>query len=192
MDQNQNKIGSLDGSDIATLAGGCFWCLEAVFSEMEGVHNVTSGYTGGSTINPSYEDVSTGKTGHAESVQIEFDPRIISFEEILKIFFTMHNPTTMNRQGFDVGSQYRSAIFHHSDEQKKIALSVIRRLDSEKIWGDPIVTEVTPFEHFYKAEDYHQGYYEHNQQKPYCQFVINPKVAKLRKEYYDRLKKPSS
>jgi peptide-methionine (S)-S-oxide reductase len=188
----QNQFDREDRHEVATLAGGCFWCLEAVFSEIEGVHDVTAGYSGGMTSNPSYEDVSTGSTGHAEAVQIVFDPKVISFEEILKIFFTTHDPTTLNRQGPDIGSQYRSAIFFHSEAQKKIAQNIIQRLAIEKIWSAPIVTEVKPFEYFYKAEDYHQKYYQRNQQAPYCQLVINPKLAKLRREYQHKLKSPAA
>ena len=188
----QNQFDREDSHEVATLAGGCFWCLEAIFSEIDGVHDVTSGYSGGITTAPSYEDVSTGSTGHAEAVQITFDPKVISFAEILKVFFITHDPTTLNRQGPDIGSQYRSAIFFHSEAQKKIAQNIIQRLDSEKIWGAPIVTEVKPFEHFYKAEDYHQKYYQRNQQAPYCQLVINPKLAKLRGEYQHKLKRPAA
>jgi len=188
----QNQFGRGDRHEVATLAGGCFWCLEAVFREIDGVYDVTSGYSGGTTTNPSYEDVSTGSTGHAEAVQITFDPKVISFEEILKIFFTVHDPTTLNRQGPDTGSQYRSAVFFHSEAQKKIAQNIIQRLNIEKIWGAPIVTEVKPLVHFYPAEDYHQKYYQRNREAPYCRLVINPKLAKLRGEYRHKLKRPVS
>lgn len=187
----QNQFGRGNRREVATLAGGCFWCLEAVFSEIEGVQDVTSGYSGGTTTDPSYQDVSTGSTGHAEAVQITFDPKVVSFEEILKVFFTMHDPTTLNQQGPDIGSQYRSAIFFHSEAQKKIAQNIIQRLDIEKIWGAPIATEVKPLVHFHPAEDYHQKYYQRNREAPYCQLVINPKLAKLRGEYQHRLKRPA-
>lgn len=185
----QNQFEREDRREVATLAGGCFWCLEAVFSEIEGVHDITSGYSGGTTTDPSYQDVSTGSTGHAEAVQITFDPKVISFEEILKVFFSLHDPTTLNRQGPDTGSQYRSAVFFHSQAQKKTTQNIIQRLAIEKIWGAPIVTEVKPLVHFYPAEDYHQKYYQRNREAPYCQLVINPKLAKLRGEYRHKLKR---
>ncbi len=174
--------------EVATLAGGCFWCLEAVFDDLKGVVDVVSGYSGGSVAAPSYRDVCTGTTGHAEVVQVTFDPTQISFREILEVFFTIHDPTTLNRQGADVGTQYRSAIFYHSPEQKATAESVIQEIQGQKVWDDPIVTEVTPFQAFYPAEDYHQEYFAHNQYQPYCQVVIAPKVAKFRKHYLERLK----
>ncbi|HVN53833.1 MAG TPA: peptide-methionine (S)-S-oxide reductase MsrA [Anaerolineaceae bacterium] len=174
--------------EVATLAGGCFWCLEAVFDHLKGVEDVVSGYSGGTVPNPSYHAVSSGTTGHAEVVQVTFDPGQISFKELLEVFFTIHNPTTPNRQGADVGTQYRSAIFYHSPEQKDTAGQVIRELEENRIWDDPIVTEVKPFEAFYPAEDYHQEYYEKNPYQPYCQVVIAPKVAKFRQHYMDRLK----
>ena len=176
--QSQNDLTS--GNEVATLGGGCFWCLEAIFSEVEGIEKVVSGYSGGTVINPSYEKVCTGSTGHAEVVQLTFDPQEISFEQILQIFFAIHDPTTPNRQGADVGSQYRSAIFYHNEEQRNIAEQVIRELDSANVWDNPIVTEVTPFQGFYPAEDYHQKYYNRNPEQPYCQVVIAPKLAKLR------------
>ena len=175
--------------EVATLAGGCFWCLEAVFTELKGVENAVSGYSGGKVVNPSYDDVCTGTTGHAETVQIAYDPNVISFGELLDVFFTVHDPTTLNRQGSDVGTQYRSAVFYHDEKQKQIAESKIQQLDKAGIWDSPIVTEVTPFESFYAAEDYHQGYFGRNREEPYCQVVINPKLAKLRKLYLHKLKK---
>jgi peptide-methionine (S)-S-oxide reductase len=173
----------------ATLAGGCFWCLEAVYDELKGVHSVESGYAGGHVENPSYRDVCTGNTGHAEVVQIRFDPEVISYRDLLNVFFTIHDPTTLNRQGADIGTQYRSAIFYHDDEQKKIAEEVIRELNVQKIWDNPIVTEVTRFDKFYVAEDYHQEYYANNPYQPYCQVVVAPKVAKFRKHFLQMLKK---
>ncbi len=173
----------------ATLAGGCFWCLEAVYDELKGVHSVESGYAGGHVDNPSYRDVCTGNTGHAEVVQIQFDPNIVSYRDLLNVFFTIHDPTTLNRQGADVGTQYRSAIFYHDEEQKKITEEVIKDLNAKKIWDNPIVTEVTKFDKFYKAEDYHQEYFAHNPYQPYCQVVVAPKVAKFRKHFIEMLKK---
>jgi peptide-methionine (S)-S-oxide reductase len=187
MSQNNQQSGS--HTEVATLGGGCFWCLEAVFVELQGVERVVSGYTGGSVPNPTYRQICTGITGHAEVVQVHFDPSGISYREILHVFFAMHDPTTLNRQGADVGTQYRSAIFYHSQEQKEIAEEVIREFEEEKIWYDPIVTEVVPLDTFYEAEEYHQDYFKRNPQQPYCQFVVAPKVAKLRKEYADRLKR---
>ncbi len=175
--------------EVATLAGGCFWCLEAVFDELQGVEKVESGYSGGQVTNPNYHQVCTGTTGHAEVVQITFDPQVVSFKEILQVFFTIHDPTTLNRQGADVGTQYRSAIFHHTPEQKEIAEQVIAELSAEKVWDDPLVTEVTAFSAFYPAEDYHRDYYQRNPRQPYCQAVIAPKVAKFRKYYLDKLKR---
>jgi peptide-methionine (S)-S-oxide reductase len=167
----------------ATLANGCFWCTEAVFQRLKGVHSVISGYTGGARPNPSYEQVSTGATGHAEALQIEFDPQVISYETLLDIFFATHDPTTLNRQGNDVGTQYRSAIFYHNDEQKKVAQEKILELETDKAFADPIVTEITPLETFYDAEDYHKNYYENNKDKPYCTYVIRPKLQKLLEKY---------
>lgn len=175
--------------EVATLGGGCFWCLEAVFDELEGVVDVVSGYSGGHVPNPSYEAVCTGRTGHAEVVQITFDPDVISYRDLLRVFFSIHDPTTRNRQGADVGPQYRSVIFYHSPAQKAVAEDVIAELDAAGIWGRPIVTEVTPFQAFYPAEDYHQEYYRRNPYQGYCQVVIAPKVAKFRKEFMDRLKR---
>ena len=177
------------GKEIATLAGGCFWCLEAVFDDLKGVESVESGYMGGKTANPSYEDVCSGETGHAEVVQLTFDPKQVSFKEILEVFFVIHDPTTLDRQGNDVGTQYRSAIFHHSAEQNAAAEQVIRNLGAAKIYDDPIVTEVVPASKFYVAEDYHQEYFRRNPAQPYCAFVVKPKVAKFRKHFLEKLKK---
>lgn len=175
--------------EVATLAGGCFWCLEAVFDDLEGVHDVVSGYAGGAVPNPSYEQVCAGTTGHAEVVQITFDPTVISFREILDVFFTIHDPTTLNRQGPDAGTQYRSAIFYHTPEQKATAEQLIADLDASGIWGAPIVTGVAPFTAFYPAEEYHQEYFRRNPSQPYCVMIVAPKVAKVRKQYRARLKK---
>jgi peptide-methionine (S)-S-oxide reductase len=170
-----------------TLGGGCFWCLEAAFKELKGVKKVISGYAGGSVKNPGYREVCSGSTGHAEVVQITFDPAIISFDEILNVFFSIHDPTTLNRQGNDVGTQYRSIILYHSGNQKEKALSYIQKLEDEKIWKNKIVTEVEPIQKFYPAEDYHQDYYENNPSQPYCSFVINPKMNKFRKKFSEML-----
>lgn len=179
-----------DGAlEVATLAGGCFWCLEAVFLELEGVHAVQSGYSGGRVDHPNYRQVCSGTTGHAEVVQITFDPAVLSFEDLLRVFFTIHDPTTRDRQGADVGTQYRSAIFHHSAEQEQAARRVIAELEANAVWKDPVVTEVAPFERFWPAEDYHDEYYRRNPDQPYCRVVIEPKVAKFRKEYFSRLKR---
>ncbi len=182
--------GASKGSlETATLGGGCFWCLEPVFEELDGVKNVIVGYAGGSTENPSYNDVGRGTTGHAEVVQITFDEGAISFEEILGVFFSVHDPTTPDRQGADVGTQYRSLILFHSLEQETAARSVIEYLEAEDVFQNPIVTEIQPFESFYEAEDYHQDYYEKNPYAGYCQAVIAPKMQKFRKRYGERLKK---
>jgi peptide-methionine (S)-S-oxide reductase len=175
-------------TETATLGGGCFWCLEAVFEQVEGVETVRSGYSGGARPNPSYEQVCSGATGHAEVVQIQFDPSKTSYREVLQIFFSIHNPTTLNRQGNDVGTQYRSVIFYHSDQQRDSAQKVIEELEQSKVFSDPIVTELAPLDTFYPAESYHQEYYRQNPGQPYCQFVINPKVAKFRTQYFDKLK----
>ena len=175
--------------ETATLAGGCFWCLEAIYDELRGIEDVVSGYSGGSVPNPSYEMVCTGTTGHAEVVQITFDSKVISFKQILQVFFTIHDPTTLNRQGPDVGTQYRSAIFYHSPEQKATAEQLIAELEASKVWDHPIVTKVTPFERFYPAEAHHQEYFKRNPDQAYCRIVIAPKVAKFRKRYLDELKK---
>ena len=177
-------------TEVATLAGGCFWCLEAVFDQFQGVESVESGYMGGDSPNPSYEDICTGDTGHAEVVRVTFDPAIVGFRDLLAVFFTIHDPTTPDRQGNDVGTQYRSAIFFHSPEQERAAREVIARLSAEKLWSNPIVTEVVPASTFWQAEDYHQEYFERvGSQNPYCSFVVEPKVAKFRKAFTDRLKK---
>jgi peptide-methionine (S)-S-oxide reductase len=175
--------------ELATLGGGCFWCLEAVYAELKGVEQVVSGYAGGTVPNPSYYEVCEEVTGHAEVVQLAFDPREISFAEILQVFFTIHDPTTLNRQGADIGTQYRSVIFYHNEDQQKIAEDTIRELTSAQIWDAPIVTEVTPFEVFYRAEDAHQEYFRRNRALPYCQYVIAPKVAKVRKVFVERFKR---
>lgn len=177
-----------DGRQVATLGGGCFWCLEAVYDELDGVSKVESGYSGGTVANPTYRQVGAGTTGHAEVVQITFDPTIVSFKEILEVFFGIHDPTTLNRQGADMGPQYRSAIFYHSEEQKAVAEQTIAQLDSAQIWDKPIVTEVAPFGAFFVAEDYHQEYYRRNSGLPYCQVVITPKVSKFRQKFAHRLK----
>jgi peptide-methionine (S)-S-oxide reductase len=174
--------------ELATLAGGCFWCLEAVFEQLRGVEKVVSGYSGGKTPNPDYRQVCNGNTGHAEVVQVTFDPAVLSYADLLNVFFATHDPTTLNRQGADVGTQYRSAIFYHSPEQQAVAQERIKELDAAKIWDRPIVTEVAPLTTFYPAEDYHQGYYRGNPTQGYCQAVISPKVAKFRKQFVDRLK----
>jgi peptide-methionine (S)-S-oxide reductase len=173
--------------EIATLASGCFWCTEAVFKIIRDVEKVESGYSGGSKPNPTYEEVSSGRTGHAEAVQVTFDPSVISFREILEIFFGTHDPTTMNRQGPDVGTQYRSAIFYHDETQKATAEAVIAELNKEGIWDKPIVTQVMPFKVFYKAEDYHKDYYAKHPESAYCQQVITPKITKLQQRYYSKL-----
>ena len=168
---------------IATVGGGCFWCLEAVFQEVEGVSRVVSGYAGGHVDNPTYQQVCLELTGHAEVVQITFDPQIVSFGQLLEIFFTIHDPTTLNRQGADQGSQYRSAIFYHSEEQRDVANATIERLTRDGVWAQPIVTEVAPLAKFYPAEGYHQNYYRNNPVQPYCLMVVRPKVAKYREKF---------
>jgi len=177
-------------TEVATLAGGCFWCLEAVFDQFQGVESVESGYMGGDSPNPSYEDICTGDTGHAEVVRVTFDPAVVGFRDLLAVFFTIHDPTTPNRQGNDVGTQYRSAIFFHTPEQELAARETVARLDARKLWANPIVTEVVPATTFWQAEDYHQEYFQRvGSQNPYCTFVVEPKVAKFRKHFTDRLKK---
>lgn len=175
--------------EIATLANGCFWCTEAIFSRVKGIKSVIPGYSGGSTSNPSYEQVCTGITGHAEAIQIEFDSKIISFEKILDIFWHTHDPTTLNRQGNDVGTQYRSAIFYHDECQKDIAEKLKKELEKEDVFKNPIVTEITPFSKFYPAENYHKEYFENNRNASYCSFVIDPKIQKLLQKYSDKIKK---
>ena len=174
--------------EITTLAGGCFWCLEAVYDGMEGVLSVESGYMGGRQPNPTYHDVCTGRTGHAEVVQVTFDPDVASYRDILEVFFAIHDPTTLNRQGNDAGTQYRSAIFYHSDEQRATAEDVIRELTAAKAFHDPIVTEVAPASAFYVAEDYHQEYFANNPQQPYCSYVVAPKVQKFRHKFAKKVK----
>nr|WP_272505732.1 peptide-methionine (S)-S-oxide reductase MsrA [Salinibacter ruber] len=171
----------------ATLGGGCFWCLEAVYEEVDGVTEIVSGYAGGHVQAPSYRQVCSGTTGHAEVVQLTYDPSVIAYRDLLEIFFTIHNPTTKDQEGADVGPQYRSIILHHDDEQREIAEGLIERLEANGVFGDPIVTEVEPLDTFYEAEDKHQDYYERNPAQPYCQSVISPKVAKLRKKHADKL-----
>ena len=188
---NDNGNTRPDGKASATLAGGCFWCLEAVYVELEGVEKVVSGYAGGAIPNPSYEQVCSGRTGHAEIVQVTFDPGVVTYEDLLGVFFTIHDPTTLNRQGNDVGTQYRSAIFYHDDEQKAAAEQAIREITDARIWSRPIVTEIVPLTDFYAAEAYHQDYFKNNPYQPYCQVVVAPKVAKFRKQYFSRLKKQS-
>jgi peptide-methionine (S)-S-oxide reductase len=175
--------------EVATLAGGCFWCLEAVFDELKGVESVESGYSGGHVPNPSYAQVCDDNTGHAEVVRVTFDPQVISYHDLLKVFFTIHDPTTLNRQGNDVGTQYRSAIFYHSPEQKATAEQVIQELTEAHLWDHPIVTELTPFKQFYMAEDYHQEYFKKNPFQGYCRAIIAPKVAKFRQKFVEQLKK---
>jgi peptide-methionine (S)-S-oxide reductase len=173
--------------ETATFAGGCFWCTEAIFSELRGVSSVLPGYSGGSAPNPSYEQVCTGKTAHAEAIQIVFDPTVISFRDLLLIFFSTHDPTTPNRQGHDVGTQYRSAVFYHSPEQQRTTLEVVQQITTEHLWKSPIVTQVMPFQAFYPAEEYHREYFRRNPTQAYCRMVIEPKVAKFRKQFLARL-----
>lgn len=175
--------------DTITLGGGCYWCVEAVYENLNGVKSVVSGFSGGRTANPSYEEVSTGKTGFAEVVQITYDKNITNLDDIFKVFFTVHDPTTLNRQGADVGNQYRSVIFYKNEEQKNAANNIINALKKAKVYNDPIVTAVEPFTKFYKAEDYHQNYYDNNKNQPYCKMVIQPKIEKFEKVFKDKLKK---
>jgi peptide-methionine (S)-S-oxide reductase len=176
--------------ETATLGGGCFWCTEAVYSELKGVVKVLPGYSGGSVPDPTYEEVCTGRTGHAEVVQVGFDPAQITYREILQIFFTVHDPTTLNRQGADVGTQYRSVVFYHSEEQRKVAQEVLRQVEEERLWPRRPVTEIVPLSVFYPAEEYHKDYFRRNPGQGYCQAVIAPKVAKFRHRYADRLRRP--
>ena len=187
---NSTHIHSKNDKDleITTLANGCFWCTEAIFSRVKGIKSIIPGYSGGSTSNPSYEQVCTGITGHAEAIRIEYDPKIISFEKILDIFWHTHDPTTLNRQGNDVGTQYRSAIFYHDENQKNIAEKSKKELEKEGFFKNPIVTEIIPFSNFYPAEDYHKEYYENNRNAPYCSFVIDPKIQKLLQKYSNKIK----
>lgn len=182
MKDNDNNL------ENATLGGGCFWCLEAIYDQLEGVIDVTSGYSGGKTAHPSYREICSGLTGHAEVVQITYDPSIISYKDLLDMFFDIHDPTTLNRQGNDVGTQYRSVIFYHNDFQKNIANQLIKNIEARKLWSNPVVTEVAEFTDFYPAEEYHQEYYQHNTYQPYCQVVIAPKLEKFRKMYKNRIK----
>ena len=184
-EKNQMENSNLE---LATFGAGCFWCVEAIFQRVDGVEKVVSGYSGGDVKNPSYKEVCNGTTGHAEVVQLKFDPDVISYGDILQAFFATHDPTTLNRQGADVGTQYRSAIFYHSAAQKETAETIIAQLNEAGIWPNPIVTEVVPLEKFYVAEDYHQDYYKYNSQQPYCQVVISPKLAKFRKAFAEQLK----
>lgn len=188
MSQEKSRTNSPKRIEVTTLGGGCFWCTEAVFSQLKGVEKIEPGYSGGNTENPSYEQVSTGKTGHAEVAQITFDPAVISFKEILQIFFSTHDPTSLNRQGVDIGTQYRSVIFYHDDEQKAIAEQVIKEFSDEGAFDAPIVTQVEPLKVFYKAEDYHKEYYKRHPEQPYCRVVIAPKMAKFRQLYLSKLK----
>lgn len=174
--------------DIATLAGGCFWCTEAVFARLKGVISVIPGYSGGSKPNPTYDEVCSGTTDHAEAIQIKFDPTQISFEKLLDVFWQLHDPTTLNRQGTDVGTQYRSSIFYHSDDQKKVAKKSRERVEKSKMYKDKLVTEIVPFKEFYKAENYHKNYFDSNRQEPYCQIVIDPKIQKLYKLFPNKIK----
>lgn len=176
-------------SEVATFGGGCFWCVEAAFQQLRGIEKIVSGYAGGARPNPTYEQVCTGATGHAEVAQITFDPSVISYRDMLGVLFTIHDPTTLNRQGNDIGTQYRSVIFYHSPEQERIARETIAQLEREKVFDDPIVTEVQPLPAFYPAEDYHRDYYNRNPNQPYCVAVVASKVAKVRKAYFDRLAK---
>ena len=186
---NQNhKEMKASASETITLGAGCFWCVEAIFSRIDGVLKVESGYSGGSAVNPTYREVCNGNTGHTEVVQVTFDPEVIPLAKILEIYFKTHDPTTLNRQGADVGFQYRSVIFYHSQEQKKIAEEIKAELEKARIWNSPVVTAIEPFKNFYKAEDYHQEYYENNKNQPYCRMVITPTVDKLEKVFADYLK----
>jgi peptide-methionine (S)-S-oxide reductase len=176
------------GTETATFAGGCFWCTEAAFEQLEGVGDVTSGYCGGHTENPTYEAVCSGETGHAEAVQVEYDPDVVGYEELLAVFFTVHDPTTLNRQGPDVGSQYRSAIFTHDEAQRDLAESFVEELEAEGAYDDPIVTEIDDLETFHVAEEYHQNYYEKNPGDAYCQFNADPKIRKVREKFADKVR----
>jgi peptide-methionine (S)-S-oxide reductase len=191
-DSSRNTINdslATEGLAIATLGGGCFWCIEAVFDELQGVSKVVSGYTGGATKNPTYKEVCYGNSGHAEVINVYFDPKIVSFEDILRVFFHVHDPTTLNRQGNDIGTQYRSAIFYHDEAQKDSSKKIIDEFEKNKLWNDKIITEVSKFALFYSAEGYHQEYYKLNGHEPYCQYVISPKMKKFRTVFKDRLKK---
>jgi peptide-methionine (S)-S-oxide reductase len=190
--QDDHEFNSDNGrkiNDVATLGGGCFWCLEAVYQQINGVSNVESGYSGGDVPDPSYEAVCAGQTGHAEVVQVTYDTEIISYQKILGIFFGIHDPTTLNRQGADVGTQYRSVIFYHKSQQREEAHALIRDMEATEIWDDPIVTKIVPFVSFYRAEDYHQNYFKNNPDQSYCRVVVAPKVAKFRKEFASDLRR---
>jgi methionine-S-sulfoxide reductase len=187
--KDSNKMINPSNLDTITLGGGCYWCVEAVYENLNGVKSVVSGFSGGKTTNPTYREVCTGETGHAECVQITYDKTVTSLDEIFKVFFTVHDPTTLNRQGADEGTQYRSVIFYKNEEQKKAAQTIITALKKEKIYSSPIVTTLEPYTKFYKAEEYHQNYYENNKNKPYCRMVIQPKLEKFEKIFNDRLKK---
>lgn len=184
-----NEMNSSDSVKTATLGSGCFWCSEAIFQQLKGIISVKPGYSGGHIKNPGYKEVCTGNTGHAEVAQITYNPQEVSYAEILEVFWQTHDPTTLNRQGNDVGTQYRSVIFFHDEEQKKIATELKNDLEKEKIWNDPIVTQIVPFEVFYVAEDYHHNYYNNNADQPYCRYVITPKIEKFRKVFGDKIKK---
>lgn len=187
--ETMEPIQKYEGSETATFGAGCFWCVEAVFQQLEGVYTVASGYSGGARANPTYEQVCSGGTGHAEVIQIAFDPKVISFEELLEVFWSVHDPTTLNRQGGDVGTQYRSVIFYHSEKQKELALKYKDELNKSGAYSSSLVTEVAPFTAFYKAEGYHQNYYNENSKQPYCSLVISPKLEKFKKVFKDKLKK---
>lgn len=189
VNNKQTTKGSMKNLEKATFASGCFWCTEAVYERVKGVESVVSGYAGGKTPNPTYEEVCSGSTGYAEAVQITYDPSVITYDELLEIFWRTHDPTTLNRQGNDVGTQYRSVIFYHNDEQKKLAEEYKKKLDQSGAWDKPIVTQIVPFTNFYKAENYHQNYYENNPNQGYCAFVIAPKVEKFEKVFKNKLKK---
>jgi peptide-methionine (S)-S-oxide reductase len=186
--QNTNMTMKDTGLKTAVFAGGCFWCTEAIFNELKGVKKVVSGYSGGKVANPTYKQVCTGLTGHAECTQITYDPEVVTFAELLEVFWMTHDPTTLNRQGADSGTQYRSAIFYTDEDQKQVAIAYKAKLEKEKIWSDPIVTEITKFEKFYPAEDYHQEYYQNNPNQGYCRIVITPKIEKFKKIFADKLK----
>lgn len=186
--KNEMKTTNMESLQIATLGGGCFWCIEAIFRDVKGVEKVTSGYSGGQISNPTYREVTSGLTGHAEVVQIAFDPKIISYSDLLIVFFHLHDPTTLNRQGADVGTHYRSVIFYHSEEQERTAREVIQEIEKSKLWNNSVVTEIAAFTKFYIAEDYHQDYYANNKNAPYCNFVISPKIQKLKKQFGHLLK----
>jgi peptide-methionine (S)-S-oxide reductase len=187
MIRSSEAPGRVDAAETAVLAGGCFWCTEAIFSQLRGVTSVVPGYSGGSVTNPTYEQVCTGRTGHAEAVEIRYDPTALAYRDLLIVFFSTHDPTTRNRQGHDVGTQYRSAVFYRTPQQLETAQEVVRHITAERLWRAPIVTEITPFQAFYPAEDYHRDYFRRNPGQAYCQVVIEPKVAKFRKQFVERL-----